>query len=98
MLTPLLFILHFDSFAYGLALAHISIFALFRRLGFTGISQLNEFCMKKTLCFPKGCVMDQTVTQSPAFTANSPHSEQGHIVPYLYSQNDQKGKMIPSDT
>lgn len=42
----------------------ISILAPPCLLSFTGISQLNEFCMKKQSS-PNGCVTDQTVTQSP---------------------------------
>lgn len=41
---------------------------------------------------PKGVLWIKQSLSHQRFMANSPHSEQGHIVPYLYSQNDQTWK------
>lgn len=52
MLTASLFVLHFDILLCVIH-THISILTAPCLLGFTGISQLNEFCIEKQY-FPKG--------------------------------------------
>lgn len=45
---------------------------------------------------PQGVLRIRQSLSHQRFMANSPHSEQGHIVPYLYFQRDQRQNNDPS--